>query len=583
MAKRIATVTGTALVPGVSKNGRLYTRELIAKAVESAQGRIGNGSMYLTDSQQPLTQRTHHAADDDSTALVGRLTSLTLAEDGSAKFTADIADTDKGRTIAALADTSDGQPPFLRGVSIRGAWDGEPRRVMHEGRSVETGDGLILDGLDYTAKPGVTGAVIDSCVPVAESEPDGRTFIFESVQEATVTAEVAEAAAPLKSGKPATPQTKASSYADPGYQPDRMKRYALDTKKQAKAAWGYVHQADNAKNYTANQLKRIKGRIKAALKKFGVEISAEEGWIIDQIGQVTEHVTEHYMGDEYDASGSFCISLSNGPVNLTISSYCVDPADLDVIGRAAMAAACNALTDLDPDMDGDIDVPGADSEDTDHDAGSGDQMETAAPTPELVAETQPAEDPGAPASVTAPPAPDPAAETTTTREEPAVSEPTTPAVETPAAPAADTSGIDALSAKFDKLTDMLGGLVTALKPTAPATAAESAPAPAAAPAVPSPAAVAETEDQRITRLVEERVTARIQDLVESGQGPGRKGLTQPVTEADAAAGSAGEGLNSQGLPADWPDKPLHTYTAEERKKYFGPTLEQYALGSRASR
>ena len=572
MAKRIATVTGTALVPGVSKNGRLYTRELIAKAVQSAQSRIGNGSMYLTDSQQPLTQRTHHAANDDTSALVGRLTSLTLAQDGSAKFTADIADTDKGRTIAALADTSDGQPPFLRGVSIRGSWDGEPRRVMHDGQPVETGDGLILDGLDYTAKPGVAGAVIDSCVPVAESAPDGQVFIFESVQEATVSADTLEAAVPLKSGKPATPQTKAKTYADPGYQPDKMKRYALDSKAEAKAAWSYVHQAKNAKNYTANQLKRIKGRIKAALKKFGVEISAEEGWIIDQIGQVTEAVTEHYMGDEYDASGSFCISLSNGPVNLTISSYCVDPADLDVIGRAAMAAACNALTDLDPDMDGDIDVPGADSEDADHDAGGGDQMESQADEPPVV-ESEPAEDPGAPAPVTAPPAPDPAAETTTTREEPAVSEPTTPAVEsTTAAPTAPGT-VTLTDEQFQAL----------LSRVAPSPAPVAA-APAAAEGAPvAPAAVAETDDERIARLVEERVTARIQDLVESGQGPTRKGLVKPVTETDAAAGSAGDGLNSQGLPADWPDKPLHTYTAEERKKYFGPTLEQYALGSRASR
>src|SRR5580704_13128770 len=120
-------VSGTALAPGVSKNGRYYSPEAIAKAVARAQSRVGDGTLHLTDRrQQPLSQKTHHAAADDSTAIVGRLTSLTLAEDGSAKFTADIANTAKGRDIAALADTSDGKPAFLRGVSIRGAWAGEP-------------------------------------------------------------------------------------------------------------------------------------------------------------------------------------------------------------------------------------------------------------------------------------------------------------------------------------------------------------------------------------------------------------------------------------------------------------------------
>lgn len=60
------------------------------------------------------------------------------------------------------------------------------------------------------------------------------------------------------------------SYADPGYQSDNQKRYPIDTAEHAKAAWSYINQAGNAGKYTASQLSAIKGRIKAAMHKFGM-------------------------------------------------------------------------------------------------------------------------------------------------------------------------------------------------------------------------------------------------------------------------------------------------------------------------
>jgi hypothetical protein len=65
------------------------------------------------------------------------------------------------------------------------------------------------------------------------------------------------------------------TYADPGYQKDGKKRYPLDTKAHAKAAWAFINQADNASAYNSQQLANIKGKIKAALKKFGVTVSDE--------------------------------------------------------------------------------------------------------------------------------------------------------------------------------------------------------------------------------------------------------------------------------------------------------------------
>jgi Family of unknown function (DUF6582) len=64
-------------------------------------------------------------------------------------------------------------------------------------------------------------------------------------------------------------------YADPGYQDDNKPRYPLDTKEHAKAAWSYINQAGNASKYSSSQLATIKGKIKAAAEKFGIEISEE--------------------------------------------------------------------------------------------------------------------------------------------------------------------------------------------------------------------------------------------------------------------------------------------------------------------
>ncbi len=53
-------------------------------------------------------------------------------------------------------------------------------------------------------------------------------------------------------------------YADPGYRPDKRKRYPLDTERHIRAAWAYIHQAHNAHRYAEAELELIKARIIAA-------------------------------------------------------------------------------------------------------------------------------------------------------------------------------------------------------------------------------------------------------------------------------------------------------------------------------
>lgn len=63
------------------------------------------------------------------------------------------------------------------------------------------------------------------------------------------------------------------AYADPGYQADGVKRYPVDTEAHAKAAWSYINMPKNAGKYSAPNLAKVKAKIKAALKRLGVDVA----------------------------------------------------------------------------------------------------------------------------------------------------------------------------------------------------------------------------------------------------------------------------------------------------------------------
>jgi len=67
-------------------------------------------------------------------------------------------------------------------------------------------------------------------------------------------------------------------YADPGYQPDGKHRYPLDTEAHVRAAWSYINQTDNQQPYTADQLSKIKDAIRAAARRFGVNIDESKSF-----------------------------------------------------------------------------------------------------------------------------------------------------------------------------------------------------------------------------------------------------------------------------------------------------------------
>ncbi|MCW2601681.1 MAG: hypothetical protein JWM02_3510 [Frankiales bacterium] len=169
---KIGALTGIALTPGVSKNGRYYPPDLIERAVKRMQTRLADPSA------RPITMLTHHGAGDDSTAIAGRITTASLDGNNGALFEATLADNDAGRNIAALVTP---QSPYLRNVSIRGWWLGQVRQVEVDGQMVETADDLEIDGVDFTKSPGVAGAVLTSGKLLESSH--GRTLVYESVAD----------------------------------------------------------------------------------------------------------------------------------------------------------------------------------------------------------------------------------------------------------------------------------------------------------------------------------------------------------------------------------------------------------------
>ena len=362
MAQRIAKIKGRFLVPGISKNGRMYTRENIAKAVSRMK------SEMTVPGGMPLSMATGHGAahNDDALSIIGRITNVDQLPDGSATFEADIANTAAGRDIAALTTAEN---PYIKSVSIRGQWMSDPYEVTTEsGEIASTADDLSVIGIDFTGRPGVAGAEITHA-ELAESVPAG--MIFESVDEVhfmddavteavdpididitkmlwnayeivkklmmaqsmdmddTYDAEVWSHLEDLKGalknalvdqvGDMASEDTTSQesltkqqellersnrviamvaeadkkpygdvSYADPGYQKDKKKRYPIDTEKHVRAAWSYVNQGDNSKLYSSAQLARVKSRIKSAAKKFSIEITAESQQLIGELSEVLE-------------------------------------------------------------------------------------------------------------------------------------------------------------------------------------------------------------------------------------------------------------------------------------------------------
>ncbi|MGW1071576.1 hypothetical protein [Streptomyces sp. NPDC002537] len=522
MTQRIATVSGTMLTPGVSRNGRLYSRELIAKAARRMQERIADPGGL------PIVMRTHHDAGDDSRLIVGRLTSVTVEEDGSAQYRADLYDTAPGRDIAALVT---GREPALRSVSIHGYWLGPLQRVQHEGETVTTADDLEIHAVDFTATPGVAGATVAAAsytpdeAPAAESA--GRVPISESVQASVEPVDGPPAGEAYSAQQRRVMAARGQAMTDGAY-PIRTR---ADLRRAIRAV------GRGGADHDAIRRHIIQRATALGLASMIPDTWNKDGSMKESAGLRLGEVREYYPNSPEGGAG-FCIDAFNGPLSLTMRACGIDPAELRAITQAAMAAAVDALQAMDPDMDADIDVPGAPHADTDDDSGS-----EAAHVVDAVAETTPAV----------------VAEETTTEKESAVSETAAPAAET-AAPENTTgrtltdADIAALGALFGAaLQENLAPVVTAVteketKAVPEETAESVAPADSRKAGKKAGRALKEslrTEIGQLREQLREELRTQVRDelreelLKENGLPP-RQGFR--VHENDKATGPTGDEL-----------------------------------------
>ena len=88
----------------------------------------------------------------------------------------------------------------------------------------------------------------------------------------------AHAAAGKHAGRAAmATDTKAKPYGDVKYADPKNGKYPIDTEAHCRAAWAYVNMPKNAAMYPMNgvTLSEVKDRIKAALKKYGADVSSD--------------------------------------------------------------------------------------------------------------------------------------------------------------------------------------------------------------------------------------------------------------------------------------------------------------------
>lgn len=361
-----ASISGVALAPGVSRNRRLYTPELIAKAAKRMQERLADPNGL------PIVMRTHHDAGDDSAKIVGRITSVSVDKNQSLRYKADLYDTFHAREIANLVTP---QQPALRSVSIHGYWMGDTKQVQTDEGLATTAEDLEIDAIDFTASPGVDGAIIDGSSKATESGGVLRTPISEAM-EASVTLSEADCGLAVISKEDLKEfrMTRGVQY-EGDFQEYWVKeaKYSSDDMKSMVSKGQAMKNASGEPSYPIADISDLKKAIRAVgrgkaghdairrhiikrAKALGAMNLIPDNWSSSGSNKESEvrlgDVTEYYP-EPGGSSAGFCIDAYAGPLCVSIRGS-VSPDELKFVAQRAAAAAMNAFAMMDPDSDGDI-------------------------------------------------------------------------------------------------------------------------------------------------------------------------------------------------------------------------------------
>jgi hypothetical protein len=153
----------------------------------------------------------------------------------------------------------------------------EVRTLVNEGHITTMSVAFMTD---RSTKDAATRELLNGAFVAVPSNRDAKVLsskAFEAIEEHRKAA----------GDKPKPPYGDVP-YADPGYLDADGKpaedgkgvpRYPLNNESRARAAWSYINMPKNAGQYSASQLSAIKDKIKAALRKYGVDISEDKAFI----------------------------------------------------------------------------------------------------------------------------------------------------------------------------------------------------------------------------------------------------------------------------------------------------------------
>lgn len=372
----LATISGVALAPGISRNRRLYTPELISKAAKRMQERLADPNGL------PIVMRTHHDAGDDSAKIVGRITEVKVDNNKSLRYKADLYDTFHAREIANLVTP---QQPALRSVSIHGYWVGDTKQIQTDEGMATTADDLEIDAIDFTASPGVDGALIDGSGKATESGGVLRTPIREAMEASVTLLEESSGWADISHTVPkgGWSMTRGAQYGgDIEEYWVQEAKYSADDMKSMVSKGQAMKNASGEPSYPIADISDLKKAIRAVgrgkaghdairrhiikrAKALGASNLIPDNW--SSSGSNKENTVRLSEIREYYPEGpsgmaGFCIDAYAGPLSVTVRG-CVPPDELRFAAHLATTAAMNAVCTMDPDADGDI----LDSDDVDDD------------------------------------------------------------------------------------------------------------------------------------------------------------------------------------------------------------------------
>jgi hypothetical protein len=98
---------------------------------------------------------------------------------------------------------------------------------------------------------------------------------FETSSNAELDIDLGEKAA-ISKREDVNPKEGKDKYGDVKFADPTNKKYPIDTVAHVRSAWSYINKESNASKYDSGEVTAIKGRIKTAAKKFGVEIADAE-------------------------------------------------------------------------------------------------------------------------------------------------------------------------------------------------------------------------------------------------------------------------------------------------------------------